>query len=164
MRAFWITAAVTLVADQLSKAWVVHGLDLKTLGQIKVLPGLVEFRMAWNRGVNFGLGSASASDLMRWGLIGLALVISLGVIWWLYRERLGARGQIFAGLLVGGAIGNVIDRVLYGAVADFLNVTCCGIHNPWSFNIADIGVFVGAIGLALFPGPPGGGQAPQKTP
>ena len=60
---------------------------------------------------------------------------------------------VVLGLLVGGALGNVIDRLLYGAVADFLNVTCCGIANPWSFNIADIGVFAGAIGLALFTGP-----------
>ncbi|MCB1328413.1 MAG: signal peptidase II [Maritimibacter sp.] len=152
MRALWITAALTLVADQLSKTWVVQGLDLKTLGHIAVLPGLVEFRMAWNRGVNFGLG-ASGSDLMRWGLVALAVAISLWVIWWVRRERLGTRAQVFAGLLVGGALGNVIDRLLYGAVADFLNVSCCGIANPWSFNIADIAVFAGAIGLALFTGP-----------
>ncbi|MCB1355918.1 MAG: signal peptidase II [Maritimibacter sp.] len=152
MRALWITALLTLVADQLSKAWVVQGLDLKTLGQIAVLPGFVEFRMAWNRGVNFGLG-ASGSDLMRWGLVALAVAISVWVIWWVRHERLGTRAQVFAGLLVGGALGNVIDRLLYGAVADFLNVSCCGIANPWSFNIADIAVFAGAIGLALFTGP-----------
>ena len=152
MRALWITAALTLVADQLSKTWVVQGLDLKTLGHIAVLPGFVEFRMAWNRGVNFGLG-ASGSDLLRWGLVALAVAISLWVIWWVRHERLGTRAQVFAGLLVGGALGNVIDRLLYGAVADFLNVSCCGIANPWSFNIADIAVFAGAIGLALFTGP-----------
>lgn len=163
MRALWITTFATLVADQLSKAWVVQGLDLKTLGQISVLPGLVEFRMAWNRGVNFGLG-ASGSNLMRWGLVALAVAISIWVIWWVRRERLGTRAQIFAGLLVGGALGNVIDRLLYGAVADFLNVTCCGIANPWSFNIADIGVFAGAIGLALFTGPSQPPTHGQNTP
>ena len=166
-RALWITAIVTLVADQVSKAWVVHGLDLKTVRQLEVLPGFVEFRMAWNRGVNFGFG-ASASELMRWGLVVLAVVISAWVIWWVRREGLGTRAQVFAGLLVGGALGNVIDRLLYGAVADFLNVTCCGIANPWSFNIADVGVFAGAIGLALFTGPspsaPSGPSRPQKTP
>ena len=159
MRALWITAGLTLAVDQISKAWVVQGLDLKTLGRIEVLPSLVEFRMAWNRGVNFGLG-ASGSELMRWGLVALALVISAWVIWWVRHERLGRRAQVFAGLLIGGALGNVIDRLFYGAVADFLNVTCCGIDNPWSFNIADVGVFAGAIGLALFTGPSG----PQKTP
>lgn len=162
MRALWITAATaTLVfaADQLSKLAVVQGLDLATRRQIDVLPGLVQFRMAWNRGVNFGLG-ASGSDLTRWALIALALAISAWVLWWVAREGFGRRGQIFAGLLVGGALGNVVDRVIYGAVADFLNVTCCGIANPWSFNIADVAVFVGAIGLALFPGP----SAAKNTP
>jgi len=159
MRTLWITAAATFVADQISKIWVVQGLDLKTLGRIEVLPGFIEFRMAWNRGVNFGLG-ASGSDWLRWGLVALALAISAWVIWWVRHEHLGTRAQVFAGLLVGGAIGNAIDRLVYGAVADFLNVTCCGIANPWSFNVADIAVFAGAIGLALFTGP----GAPQKTP
>jgi len=163
MKALWITAAVTLGLDQISKAWVVQGLDLATLGRIEVLPGLVEFRMAWNRGVNFGLG-ASGSELMRWGLVALALAISAWVIWWVRRERLGARAQVFAGLLAGGALGNVIDRLLYGAVADFLNVTCCGIANPWSFNIADVGVFAGAIGLALFTGSSSDPSQSQNTP
>ena len=151
MRALWITTLATLVADQLSKLWVVQGLDLKTLGRIEVLPSLVELRMAWNRGVNFGLG-ASGSELMRWGLVALAVAISAWVIWWVRHERLGPRAQIFAGLLIGGALGNVIDRLLYGAVADFLNMTCCGIENPFAFNIADIAIFAGALGLVLFPG------------
>lgn len=159
MRTLWITAFATLAVDQLSKAAVVHGLNLKTLGQIEVLPPLITFRMAWNMGVNFGLG-ASGSDLMRWGLVALALVISVWVLWWVRHERLGRVSQVFAGLLIGGALGNVIDRVLYGAVADFLNMSCCGIHNPWSFNVADIAVFAGAIGLALFAGP----RERHKTP
>lgn len=163
MKALWITMAATLGLDQISKAWVVQGLDLRTLGRIEVLPGLVEFRMAWNRGVNFGLG-ASGSELMRWGLVALAVAISAWVVWWVRRERLGLRAQVFAGLLVGGALGNVIDRLLFGAVADFLNVTCCGIANPWSFNIADVGVFAGAIGLALFTGPASGPSQSQNTP
>ena len=54
------------------------------------------------------------------------------------------------GLLVGGAIGNAVDRVLYGAVADFLNMSCCGIRNPYAFNVADISIFIGAIGLVFF--------------
>ena len=57
-----------------------------------------------------------------------------------------------AGLLIGGALGNVVDRVLYGAVADFLNMSCCGIENPFAFNVADVAIFAGAIGLVLFTG------------
>ena len=55
--------------------------------------------------------------------------------------------MISAGLLVGGALANVLDRLIYGAVADFLNMSCCGITNPFSFNIADVWIFVGAVGL-----------------
>jgi signal peptidase II len=54
------------------------------------------------------------------------------------------------GFVTGGALGNALDRVTYGAVADFLNTSCCGIRNPYSFNIADIFIFVGAGLLLLF--------------
>jgi signal peptidase II len=60
---------------------------------------------------------------------------------------------VFAGLLIGGALGNAYDRIRYGAVVDFLNMSCCGIQNPYAFNVADIFIFVGAIGLAIFPQP-----------
>jgi signal peptidase II len=151
MRWMALTGALTLALDQASKIGVVQLLDLKSRGQIDVLPPLLTFRMAWNQGVNFGVG-ASGSEITRWGLIALALAISAWVSWWVRRERMGALAQISAGLLVGGALGNVIDRLAYGAVADFLNMSCCGINNPWSFNIADVGVFAGAIGLVLFAG------------
>jgi signal peptidase II len=58
--------------------------------------------------------------------------------------------ELSGGLLVGGALGNVVDRIAYGAVADFLNMSCCGIENPYAFNIADIAIFAGAIGLVIF--------------
>jgi len=68
--------------------------------------------------------------------------------------------QISTGLLIGGALGNVVDRVVYGAVADFLNMSCCGWNNPFSFNVADITIFAGAIGLVLLSGgsPRGGAK------
>jgi signal peptidase II len=112
-----------------------------------VFAPLLTLRMAWNRGVNFGL---FADFDMRWALIAVALIISAFVLWWIRRENAGRWAHISAGLLVGGAIGNVVDRVLHGAVADFLNVSCCGINNPYAFNVADISIFVGAIGLVLF--------------
>ena len=55
------------------------------------------------------------------------------------------------GINFGLAIGNVLDRIIYGAVADFLNLTCCGIYNPYSFNIADISIFFGVLGIIFFP-------------
>lgn len=151
MRRFWITAVIVFALDQLTKLAVVFGLDLINRGEIDVLPPFLNFRMAWNYGVNFGLLS-HGSDLARWGLIVLALAISVWVVWWMRRETGNRWAQLAGGLLVGGALGNVIDRVAYGAVADFLNMSCCGIENPYAFNVADIAIFAGAIGLVIFAG------------
>ena len=167
MRRFWITAAVTFVVDQLTKLGVVHGLDLYHRGEIDVVPPYLTFRMAWNYGINFGLLS-HGSDLVRWGLTALALVISAWVIWWMRRERGNWQAELAGGLLVGGALGNVIDRIAYGAVADFLNMSCCGIENPYAFNVADIAIFAGALGLVVFAkgeaaGKQGGGKPPRRS-
>lgn len=159
-----ITAAAIFVLDQISKIAVVQGMNLIERGVIDVLPPLLTFRMAWNTGINFGLFSHDA-EVMRWVLIAVALVISAWVWLWIRREGAGRWAQISAGLLVGGALGNVIDRIVYGAVADFLNMSCCGIENPYAFNVADIAIFAGAIGLILFTGndkDKGGGKARPK--
>lgn len=144
----WV-GLITFLADQLSKYLVVHWMNLRDLLSIDVFPPYLNLRMAWNYGVNFGL-FAEDNNLTRWVLVAVALVISGAVLWWIHHEETGKLGQISAGLLVGGALGNVIDRVIYGAVADFLNMSCCGFTNPYAFNIADIAVFVGALGLVLF--------------
>ncbi|WP_292289093.1 signal peptidase II [Marivita sp.] len=149
MRLVAIVAAAVFVIDQLTKWWVVHVMELARVGAIDVFPPYLNFRMAWNTGINFGLLSGHA-DWTRWILISVALGIVLFVLVWMRRDPPGRTGLVFAGLLIGGALGNVVDRLLYGAVADFLNMSCCGIDNPYAFNVADISVFFGAIGLALF--------------
>jgi signal peptidase II len=141
---FWI-----FLLDQASKYLVVYILNLRQLGEIDVLPPLLNLRMAWNYGINFGL-FAQNGDLTRWVLVVVALAISVAVIWWVINDPPGTIGKIAAGFLIGGALGNVIDRLLYGAVADFLNMSCCGIDNPYAFNVADIAIFIGAFGLVLF--------------
>ncbi|MCK0150221.1 signal peptidase II [Marivita sp. S6314] len=151
MRLVASVAAVIFVIDQLTKWWVVHVMELARVGAIDVFPPYLNFRMAWNTGINFGLLSGNA-DWTRWILISVALGIVLFVLVWMRRDPPGRIGLVFAGLLIGGALGNVVDRVMYGAVADFLNMSCCGIDNPYAFNVADISVFIGAIGLALFSG------------
>ncbi len=150
MRLTLISFLVTLLVDQASKYWVVQVLDLKTLRQVEVLPPVLNFHMAWNRGINFGLFSGEG-DAGRWLLIGLALAISAGVLIWTRRET-DRRVQVASGLVVGGAVGNVVDRLIYGAVADFLNISCCGIDNPFAFNVADVAIFAGALGLVIFTG------------
>lgn len=161
MRALIVAALATFVADQASKLYVIHGLDLRTVGYVDVIDPLLNFRWAENRGVNFGLLSHDA-DFMRWVLIALAVVISGWVLHWARRDGFTRWGQISAGLLVGGAAGNVVDRVAYGYVADFLNMSCCGIENPYAFNVADIAIFAGAIGLVLFTGKSQSGAAMPK--
>ncbi len=154
-------ALVTIVVDQASKIAVVFGLDLINRIEMDVVPPFLVFRMAWNQGMNFGL-FGDASELMRWALVGLALAIS-GWVWiWVRRERGGIWVQAAAGLLIGGAIGNVIDRIAYGAVADFINVSCCGIDNPFAFNLADVAIFAGAFGLVIL-NSSGDGKAKPKV-
>jgi len=146
---FWVAFWVFLL-DQASKYVVVHMLDLRRLGAIDVWPPLLNLRMAWNTGINFGL-LADHGALARWVLIAVAVLISGAVLWWVHAERVGRWHRVAAGVLVGGALGNVIDRLIYGAVADFLNMSCCGIDNPFAFNVADVAIFAGAIGLVLLP-------------
>jgi signal peptidase II len=126
-------------------------MGLRDSGSLAVFPPFLNFRMAWNTGINFGLLSNNA-DAARWILIALALLIAGFVYVWVLRDRPGRIGLISAGLLIGGALGNVVDRLLYGAVADFLNMSCCGINNPYAFNIADVAIFAGALGLAFWGG------------
>lgn len=149
MKLITIFAVLALVLDQGSKIFVLKSLDLANRGWVEVFPPYLNFQMAWNRGVNFGL-FGSDTDIMRWVLIALGLVISAWVVIWVRRSQTAPLAFISAGLLVGGALGNIIDRVIYGAVVDFLNMSCCGINNPFSFNVADIFVFAGAFGLVLF--------------
>lgn len=162
-----LTAVVTFALDQATKLAVVQGLNLIERGVIEVMPPYLVFRMAWNRGINFGLFAGDA-EAIRWGLVALSLAISASVWFWIRRDGQGRPAQLSAGLLIGGALGNVIDRVIYGAVADFLNMSCCGIENPYAFNVADIAIFAGAIGLVLFAGGDKDGQQPgakhRKTP
>ena len=140
-------AVVIFVFDRLSKVWIVDWLDLKNRLSLEVVPPFLNLRMAWNTGINFGIGGGGP-DETRWVLIGLSAVISVALLWWVLRrnDRVLAYG---AGAVIGGALGNAWDRFQWGAVADFLNMSCCGIQNPFSFNVADIAIFLGAVWIAL---------------
>ena len=142
------SAALTLALDQITKVVVVFWMELISKGQIDVWPGFVQFHMAWNTGINFGL-FAGQGDLVRWLLVVVALVVCGFVGFWMRHEQKPI-ALTAAGLVIGGALGNSLDRVLYGSVADFLNVTCCGFYNPYAFNVADIAIFVGLFGLVMF--------------
>ncbi|MBF9029571.1 signal peptidase II [Rhodobacterales bacterium HKCCE3408] len=149
MRIIGITAVLAFLIDQASKYAVVHGMNLDQRMLIEVWPPFLVFRMGWNTGINFGLFDHDA-EVMRWVLIGVAVAISSWLLLW---GRHGLRrpiAQVAAGLVIGGALGNALDRLVYGAVADFLNMSCCGIQNPFAFNVADVAIFLGAAGLIFF--------------
>ena len=143
-----ISTASILTLDQITKYLVVFYMNLIERGQMSVWPGFIHFHMAWNSGINFGLFSNNGLAA-RWILIVIALGICGVVTYWMRRETRPI-ALISAGMVIGGALGNVVDRILYGSVADFLNITCCGLHNPFAFNVADIAIFAGLLGLMLF--------------
>lgn len=148
MRQLYWAAAAAFAIDQLSKYLVIHGLELWRVRSIDVLPPVLNFRYGENRGINFGLLDG-APEATRWILIVLALVICIAVFIWARRTNMPGLAYVSAGLLIGGALANVLDRLLYGFVLDFLNMSCCGINNPFVFNIADVFIFAGAIGLVF---------------
>ena len=105
--------------------------------------------MVWNHGISFGMFSDPEHDYTPFILIAVAFIISAILLRWMWKS-VRLKEALAIGLVIGGAMGNVIDRVLYGYVLDFLNMSCCGFRNPYSFNIADIFIFAGAIGLVFF--------------
>jgi signal peptidase II len=149
MRLVLISAAVWFAVDQLSKYLVVHWMGLIERGIIEVFPPFLTFKMGWNTGINFGLLSGGP-EVMRWVLVALAVVITGWLLWWARHGLTRPIALVSAGAVIGGAMGNTLDRLVYGAVADFLNMSCCGIVNPFAFNVADIGIFAGAFGLLIF--------------
>jgi len=146
MRYFYLFGLIAFLGDQVSKYVVIHQMELWRLRSIDVMPPILNFRYGENYGINFGIGGDGVN---AWIWIGLALVVCAWLVWWIRREDLGVLGRIAGGLVLGGALGNVFDRVYYGYVLDFLNMSCCGWTNPFSFNVADIFIFAGAIALVF---------------
>jgi signal peptidase II len=140
-----IGVVVAFGLDRLSKILILDWLDLATIRVIEVLPPYLVFKIAWNEGVNFGIFNDHGN---WWGLVGIALVVSLGLAIWV-RDKPGWLRPLAVGAIIGGALGNAFDRVIYGAVADYLNMSCCGFKNPYSFNAADVFIFGGAFLLVI---------------
>ncbi|MFM6991759.1 MAG: signal peptidase II [Rhodoferax sp.] len=141
----WLALAVLLViADQFTKVLVLGSF---TLGEGKVVTGFFNLVRVHNAGAAFSF-LAGASGWQRWFFTGLGLVAAAVIIGML-KQHAGQRLFGFAmACILGGAIGNVIDRVLYGYVVDFLDFHWAGMHFP-AFNVADSAITIGAIGLLL---------------
>ena len=147
VRAPWvgISAAVGVIAlDQASKWWILE--QVMRPPRVIELTSFFNLVMGWNRGVSFGMFN-TASPYNAWVLTAVALGIVAALAVWLRR----AGGPFLAaaiGLVMGGALGNVIDRLRFGAVFDFLDLHAAGYHWP-AFNVADSAITVGAILLVV---------------
>lgn len=138
-------AAVVLVLDQLSKYWILSVVRLPERATMEVFWPL-QFTRIWNEGVSFGLLQAE-HDLVRWGLVAFSLGVAVLLSVWA-RSQTRLLPALGLGLVIGGAIGNAIDRARFGAVVDFIDFDRLGFF-PWIFNIADSGITIGVILLLL---------------
>ena len=145
MVAYAVAAAIFL-GEQVSK-WIVLGpLDLRTVGLIELLP-FFDLRYTENHGISLGLFQAS-SDAMRWVLVAVTSLIAIGVAYWITREE-KKWDQIALGLVLGGALGNILDRVRHGYVVDFADLHFGEFRPFFIFNVADAAISIGVVILLL---------------
>lgn len=142
-----LAIVVTCVLDQASKYWLLSIYGIAERGRAKILPG-VDFVLTWNTGISYGLFPQDG-PAGQWGLLGLKLVAVL--LLWMWLSRLQTRlSAVALGLIIGGAFGNIIDRLVHGAVVDFvlLHVTTARFNFNWYvFNLADVAIVAGVVGL-----------------
>ncbi|UAL09997.1 signal peptidase II [Caulobacter segnis] len=137
-------AAATVILDQVSKLWIL-GLLGRAQGSSLPLLGPVHLTMVHNYGMSFGL--LRGTDWGRWLLTGFSILVVVGLAWWA-RKATKLLPTLGIGMIIGGAIGNnLIDRVLYGYVVDFIDVS--RLYFPWVFNVADSGISIGVALLLL---------------
>ncbi len=136
----WL-AAILFVVDQATKLVMLHLVDIEAREPIRVLPFL-DFVMVWNRGISYGLFQQE-HEFGRWTLVVLSVLASIGIAVWMMRAETKRLATALA-LLLGGAVGNAIDRIAYGAVADFIHLH----WGDWSwyvFNVADAAIVAGVV-------------------
>ena len=139
-------AAIIFLLEQVTK-WIVTGpLDLQVVRQIYVLP---VFNLTWteNPGISFGL-LAATGELGRWLLVAMTAAIAGGIAWWISRET-NRWDQLALGLVLGGALGNIVDRVRFGYVVDFADLHFGDFRPFLVFNVADAAITIGVVILLL---------------
>jgi len=137
--AYGVAIAIVLV-DQFSKHWVLGALGLGE-GQSVAVWGPMHLTLVANPGVAYGL-LKSGGAWGRWALSAFELVVAAALALWAWRAERGLIG-LAVGLIMGGAIGNLVDRVRRGAVVDFIDFQ--SLHFPWVFNVADSAITVGIV-------------------
>ena len=140
----YVFALLIIVLDQLTKAWIISGLMLQEVGRVPVLPPILNFSWVENTCVSFGLFGGGEA---RWLLSLFSILVAGGLMWWATTVK--RRLLIVAiGLVIGGALGNAIDRVRFGYVVDFLDFSSTNLF-PWVFNVADSAITVGVVLLII---------------
>jgi len=141
-----IAAAISLIADQGSKLFMLYGAGFAQMTPGMAVPVLPFFNlvMVWNPGISYGLFPASGR-IGTIALVAISILVVGFLVWWLWRSTSQWLTAGF-GLIVGGALGNVIDRVIYGKVADFFHFYGFG-YDWYIFNIADVAITLGAIAI-----------------
>ena len=142
-----IAAIATLVVDQASKLWLLHVFDIGHRGTVKVTP-FFDLVLAWNIGISFGWFQ-NDSQIAQMSLMAVKAIAVIALAIWMARSRT-VMATVALGLIIGGAIGNAIDRLAYGAVVDFalFHVQIGGnTYNWYVFNLADAAIVAGVMAL-----------------
>jgi signal peptidase II len=137
-----IIAALVFASDQLTKYWVLKIINLDERPPIQITP-FMDLAMAWNKGVSYGLLTTHMQEL----LVALSIAITVVLVIWLAKATKPLAAASF-GMLIGGALGNALDRLLHGAVADFVHLHW-GTFSWYIFNVADIAIVAG-VALLLY--------------
>lgn len=152
------SVVILLIAiDQLSKWWVLNILDLPSKGSVPVLPFL-SLTMVWNKGISMGLSLGEV--LGKWGIVVMTGGVTVWLLVWLSKTRVKPEA-IGLTLIVSGAIGNLIDRFVHGAVVDFIHLHAAG-YNFYVFNVADSAITLG-VALLLIDGLRAGKKSPKNA-
>ena len=141
-------AVLVFLADQASKAAVLYGAGFSQCSPCRPieLAPFFDLIMVWNPGISYGL-LPGGSELQKWLLVAFSLAMSVILSWWLFRA--GTRWLALGlGLVVGGALGNVVDRLAYGAVADFFHFHAFG-YSWYVFNVADAAIVLGVVAILV---------------
>ena len=142
----YLFALLIFVVDQVSKYIVIGPMNLEAVQHIDLLP-FFDFTWVENRGISLGIAQA-ANDTQRWILVGVTAAIAIGVAWWIRKEE--ARGdQLALAMVLGGALGNIVDRTRYGYVVDFLDLHFGTFRPFYVFNVGDAAISIGVVILLL---------------
>ena len=147
LRLGFLVALVVFVLDQLMKWLVTHPLGINEIGDQLVLLPFFNFTYTQNEGISLGLLNAT-NPVGRWMLVALTAGIALGVAYWIGKEK-NRYDQIALGLVLGGALGNILDRVRHGYVVDFLDLHFGAFRPFLVFNVGDAAISIGVVILLL---------------